>query len=100
MVFQERKYNWERWANGQAWKVIQNVDFTCYGRSFVGSVYRYATLTERAAVTSVFEYPHGNDVVFFWFYDADSLWKPNFKAFPQWRAERKRHARATNGYAR
>lgn len=89
----ELKYPWDRWTNGQAWKVTQGVDFTSFGQSFVGCVYGHAVKIGMSVTASVFEYEYSEDVVIFQFYDADNLWKPNLKALPAWRKEREKYRR-------
>lgn len=89
----ESLYPWDRWTNGQYWKVTQTADFTCFGLSLAGALYSHAVKVSMAVTASVFEYDYDDDVVIFHFYDADSLWKPNLKALPAWRQEKERHTR-------
>lgn len=93
-VVYELKYPWDRWTNGQTWKVTQRADFTCYGRSFAGVLYSRAKIIDMSVTTSVFEYEYGDDVVIFQFYDAENIWKPNLKAMKAWRDEQEKHRRS------
>lgn len=92
---EERKYPWDTWTNGQAWRVIQNKDFTCFGASFSSQCYTTAYKLTLSVATSVFAYDYDDDVVFFQFYESDSLWKPNFKAYGPWREEQRKYAMRT-----
>lgn len=91
----QSQYPWDKWTNGQYWKATQTRDFTCFGRSFAGVLYTHAARVGLAVTASVFDYDYDDDVVIFHFYEVDSLWKPNLKALPAWREEKKRHDRAT-----
>lgn len=86
-----RIYPWDRWTNGQYWRIQQNVDFTCYGVSMPPQLYFQATARGLAVATSVFEYDYEDDVVFFHFFEADSLWMPRLKSLPAVKRERERH---------